>query len=60
MSGWKRTNKGGWHTTADKRELDEDAISTMLEERTAAKAAKNYKLADTLARQLQAQVRGEI
>ena len=57
MGKWKRINKGGWHTTADRRELDEDAISAMLEERTAAKAAKNYKEADSLARQLQAQVR---
>lgn len=56
MSAWKRTDKGGWHTTADGREVDEDVISKMLTERTEAKAAKNYTLADSLAKELQAQV----
>lgn len=56
MSAWKRTDKGGWHTTADGREVDEGVISKMLTERTEAKAAKNYTLADSLAKELQAQV----
>eukprot|EP00288_Rhodomonas_lens_P019945 CAMPEP_0177692106 /NCGR_PEP_ID=MMETSP0484_2-20121128/1672_1 /TAXON_ID=354590 /ORGANISM="Rhodomonas lens, Strain RHODO" /LENGTH=103 /DNA_ID=CAMNT_0019202793 /DNA_START=95 /DNA_END=403 /DNA_ORIENTATION=+ len=51
---WVRISKGGLYTKADKREVDEAGICAMLQQRMAAKAAKNFAAADKIAAQLQA------
>ena len=50
---WARIVKGGWNTTADSREVDVASVESMLAERMAAKAGKNYAKADKIAADLQ-------
>ena len=52
-TSWVRIFKGGKRSKADNREVDENAISAMLEERFAAKASKKYTRADAIAAELQ-------
>ncbi|KAJ1457684.1 hypothetical protein M885DRAFT_514703 [Pelagophyceae sp. CCMP2097] len=52
---WKRTRKGGLNTAADGRAVDEAAIVSLLQKRSAAKASKDFAAADAAAALLQAQ-----
>jgi hypothetical protein len=47
--------KGGTHTTADNRTVDEDEVTEMLRRRSEAKAKKKYAEADKIAKALQEQ-----
>jgi hypothetical protein len=50
---WLRVSKGGRWTTAVDRDVDETAILALLNERTAAKEAKDFTRADECAAELQ-------
>jgi len=50
---WTRVFKGGAHSNAVNRTVDESAVLKFLNERTAAKASKNYAKADEIASALQ-------
>jgi len=40
---WSRIHKGGWHSTADDREVDEAEIEGLLRDRMDAKARCQFK-----------------
>jgi hypothetical protein len=53
VSSWTRIAKGGYNTKADQREVDVKFVEGQLMKRMEAKKAKDYKLADNIANELQ-------
>lgn len=51
---WVRIMRGGLFTKADGRVVDESAVCTLLQRRTACKVRKDFETADQIASQLQA------